>query len=298
MLYQRQKTLLALLNAFGGRLSSLDFQKLLFLYCQEWEEAVSYDFVPYRFGGFSFTSYADKRKLVERGLLADEEKAWQLTEAGKDAIRFPVTINHRTSRFAADYADLRGDDLVREAYRRHPWSATRSEMASRLFRDDPVTLERIREQSPIRGKSGICTIGYEGKSLEHYLNSLLKDGVSLLCDVRRNPLSRKYGFSKGVLSSSSEKLGIRYEHLRELGIESEKRQELKNQASFEKLFAYYEQASLPQQGAALARIRGWVSEGHRVALTCFELHPHRCHRRCVAEALERKFGSICQPHHL
>ncbi len=168
----------------------------------------------------------------------------------------------------------------------------------RLFRDDPVTLERIREQSPIRGKSGICTIGYEGKSLEHYLNSLLKDGVSLLCDVRRNPLSRKYGFSKGVLSSSSEKLGIRYEHLRELGIESEKRQELKNQASFEKLFAYYEQASLPQQGAALARIRGWVSEGHRVALTCFELHPHRCHRRCVAEALERKFGSICQPHHL
>lgn len=298
MLYQRQKTLLALLDAFGGRLSSLDFQKLLFLYCQEWETEASYEFVPYRFGGFSFTSYADKRKLIEKGLLENEEKTWHLTDEGRKAIRFPVAMRQRPARFAAKYSGISGDELVREVYRRYPWSATRSEMAGRLFRDDPVALERIREQVPMRGEAGICTIGYEGKSLEHYLNSLLKDGVSLLCDVRRNPLSRKYGFSKGVLCSSCNKLGIRYDHLPELGIDSEQRQELKTQSDYDDLFAKYERESLPKQGAALAKIRGWVDEGYRVALTCFELHPHQCHRHCVAEALEREFGSIYQPHHL
>ncbi len=47
------------------------------------EETPSYEFVPYRFGGFSFTSYADKRRLIERGLLADEERAWKLTPTGR-----------------------------------------------------------------------------------------------------------------------------------------------------------------------------------------------------------------------
>lgn len=113
MLYHRQKTLLALLDALGGRISGLDFQKLLFLYCQEWEEEASYEFVPYRFGGFSFTSYADKRKLIEKGLLANEEEAWQQTDEGRQAIRLNTTLRQRSNRFASKYADLRGDDLDR-----------------------------------------------------------------------------------------------------------------------------------------------------------------------------------------
>lgn len=298
MIFQRQKTLLALLEALGGRIGNLDFQKLLFLYCQEWEDEASYDFVPYRFGGFSFTSYADKRKLIEKGLIADEEKAWDLTEAGKAAIRFPVTLRQRPKRFAAKYANLRGDELVREVYRRFPWTATRSEVAARFLRDEPEAMRRIEERTPGKGRPGICTIGYEGKSLEVYLNALIENGVTLLCDVRRNPLSRKYGFSKGTLSSSCEKLDIRYEHIPELGINSEERQELKTQWDYDQLFARYEREDLPRQAAALATIRGWVEEGYRVALTCFELHPHQCHRHCVAEALERDFGAICHPHHL
>ena len=33
---------------------------------------------------------------------------------------------------------------------------------------------------------GLCTIGYEGRTLENYLNRLIRDGVTQLCDVRRN----------------------------------------------------------------------------------------------------------------
>jgi hypothetical protein len=71
-LFQRQRHLLALLDALGGHVSNLDFQKLLFLYCQEPVAAGAYEFVPYKYGAFSFTSYADRRKLIVRGMLSDE----------------------------------------------------------------------------------------------------------------------------------------------------------------------------------------------------------------------------------
>jgi|GEM_PF-4668154 len=76
----RQKTLLGLLSAFGGHLPSTDFQKYLFLYTREFQQEPSFEFVPYRFGSFSFQSYADKRRLVEMGALANAED-WQLPGA-------------------------------------------------------------------------------------------------------------------------------------------------------------------------------------------------------------------------
>src|SRR5262245_33611191 len=80
--FDRQKHLLALVDSLCGEMGSLDFQKLLFLYCREVQPAPSYEFVPYKYGGFSFTSYADKRRLVDQGFLADEERVWKLTPAG------------------------------------------------------------------------------------------------------------------------------------------------------------------------------------------------------------------------
>ena len=59
-----------------------------------------------------------------------------------------------------------------------------------------------------------------------------------------------------------------------------------------------ERKSLPQQTEALAKIRRWVKAGERVALTCYELLPHQCHRHCVAEALARTFGRKFAPQHL
>lgn len=290
MLFDRQKRLLALVDALGGEVGNLDFQKLLFLHCREVEVEPSYEFVPYRFGGFSFTSYADKRRLVEQGLLTEDERAWKLTPAGKSAAVVPPLARMRMDGFAQRHASLRGDALVAEAYRRHPYYAIRSEMAERVLAGDESALRAIRAAHPAASRPGLCTIGYEGRTLENYLNCLLQDGVTLLCDVRRNPLSRKYGFSKGTLGKACTGVGIRYEHLPGLGIASEERRELNSQADYDALFAEYERSSLPQQGAALALIRGWVEAGQRVALTCFERLPHQCHRHCVAEALASLLG--------
>ena len=295
-LSERQRLLLRLLEALGGKAGSLDFQKLLFLYCQEEDPTGPYQFVPYRFGAFSFTSYADRRKLVERGLLADDKDDWRLTEGGSKAIGGMTDLP--LAAFARRHRDLRGDALVVVTYRRFPYYATRSEIAERVLRGDSEALGRIKAARPTGRPAAVSTIGYEGRGLEEYLNELLRSGVTLLCDVRRNPMSRKYGFAKSTLSKGCEGVGVRYEHLPELGIASEQRQRLETQADYDVLFAEYERDSLPLQTAALERIKGWVDSGERVALTCYERLPQQCHRHCVAEALEGTFGKGLTARHL
>lgn len=298
MLYGRQKTLLALLDAVGGNLNRLDFQKLLLLYCQEQQQAASYEFVPYRFGGFSFTSYADRPRLISQGLLTDQDHLWELTKAGRRAAIVAPTVRRKLVEFARQHEKLRGDALVAEAYRRHPYYAIRSEMAERLFRKDKHSMAAIVAARPPPAKAGICTIGYEGRSLEGYLNRLIVTGVSLLCDVRRNPLSRKYGFSRSTLSNACEGVGLKYEHLPELGIASEERRGLDSQSAYDSLFKTYRRETLPRQQEVLTLIHEWVVKGERVALTCFEAQPQQCHRHCVADALHEQFGTTLAPTHL
>lgn len=297
MLFERQRLLLALLDSMGEPLQSTDFQKLLFLYTREWEQEPSYDFVPYQFGGFSFTSYADKRKLIATGLLVEDANRWELTAEGQKAVAGERALRERLGRFRLRDGALRGDALIREVYLRHPYYATRSKIAPRVLKtaEERAKVEAAR---PVKKEPGVVTIGYEGKTLERYLNQLLQDSVTLLCDVRRNPLSRKYGFSKSTLKNACENVGIRYEHLPQLGIDSEDRRNLETQADYDALFADYERKSLPKQTDALEIIRQWVAEGERVALTCYEALPCQCHRHCVAEALETKGKNRLQVSHL
>lgn len=296
MLFSRQRQLLQLLDALGGTSGMLDFQKLLFLYCQEPSTSnAPYDFVPYKFGAFSFTSHADRRKLIERGLLEDED-GWQITAEARKIIG--RTMDTQIAAFAKRHRSLHGDALVADTYRRFPFFATRSEIAERVLEGDSVALARVKAVRTKATGPALSTIGYEGHTLESYLVTLLKSGVTLLCDVRRNPISRKYGFSKNTLAYGCEGVGIRYEHLPELGIASEQRQSLDTQADYDALFDDYERTWLPKQGAALNKIQGWIDAGECVTLTCYEHLPNQCHRHCVAEALEGKAAKDLTAKHL
>jgi len=297
MLFDRQRVLLELLDALNEPVGSTDFQKLLFLYTREGEPTPSYEFVPYHFGCFSFTSCADKRRLIDQGLL-DEDIMWKLTEKGRRIARSGERSPLLMARFAKQYKKLRGDALVADVYQRYPYFATRSEIVEKVLpkKEDRVRVEAAR---PVKQTPGLVTLGYESKTLEAYLNQLLRYGGTLLCDVRRNPLSRKYGFSKNTLSHACEGVGIRYEHLPELGIPSDKRQDLETQTDYDKLFATYERQTLPKQTKTLIKIASWIKEeGQRVALTCFELLPHQCHRHCVSDALQKTFGPKLAAHHI
>jgi hypothetical protein len=275
MLYGRQKLLLAMLDTQEEQIAGTDFHNLLFLYTREFEQVPSYDFVPCEEGRFSFTVRADAGNLLTRGLLLREGAVWMLARTGRELARSVPGLAHKTAYFNECYRDLRGVELAAKVCA----SSADNPPAGRI-----VT-------------PGLWTIGYEGKSLERYLNQLLRAGVTLLCDVRRNAFSRKYGFSKSTLKAACECMGIRYEHLPQLGIASERRRELAGVRDHDLLFADYVRRDLPQQRELLARIAHWIQdEAQRVALTCFESDAGLCHRHCVADALTRQAG--LRPVHL
>lgn len=283
-LYKRQIVLLALLQAFGRRLSMRDFQKYLFLYTQLCESEKSYEFVPYKFGCFSFQSYADRRRLIATGAIEDG-KYWKLATKDDFLSRVPQGKRAEIQAFANQYRNLRGNDLIRYVYLKYPYYATKSKIAAEKMTSSE--LEFIKKFQPANDDCVLFTIGYEGNTFENYLNRLIRNNIKMLCDVRRNPLSRKYGFSRSMLSDTLFKLDIKYIHFPELGIVSEKRRELSSVSDYQRLFDEYEATTLSTNQKALMKLRRLVSTHKRVAITCFEAEHCMCHRGRIANALAR-----------
>lgn len=284
MMFYRQKILLALIEAFGGKLNKLDLQKYLFLFTQKCQANKSYDFVPYKFGCFSFQSYADRRNLTDAGHLIITDD-WQLKNSGYLNM---VTKGDKQKiiNFKKYYENLHGDDLVRAIYREYPYYAINSEIAERLL--DVQELQNIHRAKPNNATPCFFTIGYEGSSFEGYLNRLIQNNIKLLCDVRKNPLSRKYGFSRLTLADTLQRLGIAYMHMPELGIVSEKRQELHTQADYNQLFDEYEETILLHAQQSLDTLEHLLKQHGRIAITCFEATSCMCHRGRVAKALTQR----------
>ena len=285
-MFYRRKVILALLEALGGEVSKTDFQKHLFLFTQAQAEP-AYDFVPYRFGCFSFSAEADRTPMVRTGLIKNNGSWAKKTGASYLGSLRPAD-QERLRAHVTQYGTLRGRELVRTVYLSHPYYAICSEIAADVL--DKQQQKVVAAAVPRVDGPALLTIGYEGRSLEAYLNVLLENGVRLLCDVRANPVSRKFGFSKGQLSATTDCLGIGYVHIPELGIASGKRKALTSPDAYTRLFAEYEQNTLPARQAELMQVRKLVEEHGRVALTCFEACHTECHRSRIADAMERLPG--------
>ncbi len=133
----------------------------------------------------------------------------------------------------------------------------------------------------------IYTAGYEGQTIECFLEKMVQNGIRLLVDVRRNPISRKPGFSKRQLSESAARFGISYEHLPDLGIPSDERRHLGSLMDYQRLFSKYEKTILPAAEESIDRVAALVNEAPAV-LVCFEADWHRCHRSRLANAVASK----------
>jgi uncharacterized protein (DUF488 family) len=292
-MFKRQKILLALIEQFGGELPRTELQKLLFLYCERSGDR-AYDFVPYKFGCFSFQTYADKDKLMERGYLTDS-KPWKLPHAVDTRYRDQLSYDERQTLWTIHkrYGELSTEELVTQVYRNYPYYAINSQIAGDLLNKEELSVvDRIRPS--VEGQA-LVSIGYEGLSLEVYINHLIRFGVKLVCDVRKNPLSRKFGFSKTALKRSLEHMGIEYRHFPELGIPSDKRQTLNTQRDYDRLFDRYEKEILCNQGDAVAEIADLMNEVSRIALLCYERLPEQCHRTRVANAVLKHLSSKLEP---
>ena len=116
--------------------------------------------------------------------------------------------------------------------------------------------------------------------------------------MRRNPLSRKTGFSKAQLASYCVKVGIEYRHLPELGIPGHRRQEPNTMADYKALFTIYRKQDLPLARPAIQELGSLLVEYGRIALTCFEKEHQCCYRHCVADEMKRLLKDCPEPAHI
>ena len=274
--YKRQQFLLALIQRIGERLTATELQKIVFLYTKN-SGTVYYDFVPYKYGPYSFQLAQDIEVMSKDGYLTAYN---ELAEPKKYV---PV--------IAIDDIAIekwRSNALVREAYKRYPYYAIRSEIAGKVL--DNAALQAVQDVNRELSKNTqkLFSIGYEGKSVENFLNILLQNGIRLLCDVRKNPLSRKFGFSKNKLQHVSKSVGISYTHIPELGIESSERQVLETREDYAALFSEYRE-SLSFRAVALQQVYALFQSNARVALMCYEQAPSCCHRTIIKEYLVENY---------
>ncbi len=279
--FHRQRFLLQFIDSAGGNLSKLDLQKLLFLAHQRVK--VSYfDFVPYYYGSYSFQAASDLELLEKTGWIKSTKKdiALQQSVNRLDFVKEGEKAEMR--KFFSEYKTLRGKHLIKYVYERFPYYTMNSKIAHKV-------IGKIAEEEKKGDGKTLYTVGYEGLSFEAYINKLIKNGVNVLCDVRKNPLSRKFGFSKGVMSKLLPRLNISYVHIPELGIVSSQRKDLRVPSDYEKLFKTYNK-SLPTKAEYMANIQELVEGNKGVALTCFEHKADLCHRSHIGGFLEEKYS--------
>lgn len=282
-MYYRRKLVLALLQAFEGKLEKLNLQKLLFLVTRKQAEK-SYDFIPYKFGCFSFQANADLHTLKKYNAVTETEKAWVCVD---DTNYFDVLKREDQSLILyakKNYSHLNSRDLIKLTYQQYPYYATKSTIAKEVLNEEE--LKKVEAQKRKKSDTLLFTIGYEGVSLETYINKLIINDVRVLCDVRKNSLSMKYGFSKSQLKNACEGVGIKFYHIPEVGIQSEKRQELNCQADYDLLFQDYRDNVLATETKKQAEIFQLLKDEKRIALTCFEKNIHQCHRKHLANAIK------------
>ncbi|UEG49301.1 DUF488 domain-containing protein [Ferruginibacter lapsinanis] len=281
-MFYRRKIILALLQVFGGRLDKINLQKLLFLVCNK-QKAPAYDFIPYLYGCYSHSAKADLFAMVKRDFLSEDETGY----SKKDNKNYLALLNEDDKQLVNQayslYNKMNSDGLMKHTYINYPYYAINSTVAERL-----LTKEQLHKINTVRStltNTTLYTIGYEGISLEAYLNKLIQNDIRVLVDVRNNPMSQKFGFSKSQLIRYCEGLNIEYIHFADVGIQSEYRQELKVQSDYDTLFNNYKKKTLPHTVSTQETILTLLQEKQRIALTCFEANICQCHRKHLAEAI-------------
>lgn len=286
-MYYRRKILLALLDQFGGKLDKISLQKLLFLFVRQ-QENKAFHFVPYRLGCYSFQANADLKTLTNYNQVRETDKDWE--KIGENDYFIELTTKDKAALrlIKSQYGNFSCDELIEWTYKNYPFFAINSTIAERFLTKEE--LKKVENQRPQKKETVLFTIGYEGITLEQYINKLIVNDIKVLCDVRKNPFSMKYGFSKSQLIKACQGVGIEYKHMPKVGIDNDKRQELNTQADYDKLFVYYKEIILPNNIDVQKELLELLISKKRIALTCFEANICQCHRKHLADSISNMNG--------
>ncbi len=132
----------------------------------------------------------------------------------------------------------------------------------------------------------LFTIGYEGASLVSFIDTLGREGVAALLDVRRDPWSRRPEFRKRGLEEALAAVDIAYRHEPRLGVPREIRERFRGGTDPEGFSDWYAAEVLGKNPDLVRELSDSVLSTP-TALACYEADPARCHRSLLALELAR-----------
>ncbi|MBS0235758.1 MAG: DUF488 domain-containing protein [Proteobacteria bacterium] len=255
----RMRVLLALIRKFRDQVTTENMQALLFMYCHYYANNGAYHFIPVAGKPISLQAQEDYRWFVKKGLLSNDHEV--------------------IAEFPKSYAQL---DIFEEAALQQLKKYGIKQVDYQQAWDSYTSC--IKQESAINSHHILYTIGYEGRGIEEYINTLLLHQIAVLCDVRYTPFSQKYGFSGSDLQAALALVNIQYIHMPELGVSVEQRRNMEDSHIHYNLLQKYEQ-SLPQKSQHLQTLLSVLQKHRRIAITCFERNYRACHRSKIASWL-------------
>jgi uncharacterized protein (DUF488 family) len=219
--------------------------------------------------------FQEAAKLEEQGYLAPAaENSWALGSVTSDH-QLDRQVAGDVERLLQRFEKYDADRLIRYVYPKYPEFTVNSR----------IKRHAERTVAPL----AVYTSGYEGLSVDAFLNRLVTTGVQHLIDVRHNPIARRYGFHKSTLKRLCENLGIRYSHVPKLGIHSSKRQSLDTQQDYDQLFREYRATTLRAEQESIAQVASDMKNSPSV-LVCMEATHDCCHRSHLATVVAKQTG--------
>src|SRR5699024_10102341 len=229
-MFYRRKVILSILEAFGGELEKFQLQELLMLFSLQ-QRKPSYYFVPYKYGCYSFQANADLSTMRKYEWVEEGEQYWKVISKKSYKNELNPIDQIALIELQKNFKGKSSDYLIKHTYLNFPYYAIKSKIAHRILSESQ--LDRVHEKVPQSSKFALFTIGYEGLSIDQYINIFIEDDVKFLCDVRNNSLSMKFGFSKLQLEMDCKCVGIQFLHFSEVGFESNKRKELNSKMDYD-----------------------------------------------------------------
>lgn len=139
----------------------------------------------------------------------------------------------------------------------------------------------------------VFSLGYEGMSLDGYVDVLKANEVRVVVDVRETAWSYKPGFSKKPLAEGLHAEGIAYIHLKSAGNPAKNRKQGLDPDAVICLYKEHLDANPDCLDAIYELI---VMTDGAVCLLCFEEKPHECHRKVLLDRISEISENVMTCH--
>jgi len=160
-MYYRRKIILSLLALKKESIAKIDLQKLLFIFTKYQDSTKVYEFVPYKFGCFSFQANADLKTMIKYDLVSADEKKWTLEDTTTNYFDQLKEGDKKTLlALMKHHGQKSTSDLIKFTYKSFPYWATKSTVAEKYLSKEE--LAKVETHKTPSSHKALFTIGYEG----------------------------------------------------------------------------------------------------------------------------------------